>query len=175
MKIRYALIFILAVALSVIFLNLKVDALEKTKVPPEVDNLIDKAFEDNSWLNLDSEEEFRNYCESIYCEEMAEHMVAALMFYVAENDDWHTLVKVGSTSMVKNTGTEMEVLAQVEYWDLKFSTDNTPSYSLKEEEAHLISIRKENEMYKIAGIDKLPALKKISRVIIPYVLGLNHI
>ena len=175
MKIKQALLLLLGflVLSSVILLGFKGSAVDKTEAPTEVKQLVKEVLEDNSWLSLKTEQEFRTYCKSIYCEALVEHMTAVFLVYVAENQDWHTLVKVKTQEVVEGNSREMQVLAKVEYWDLKFEADSKPAYYLSGEENFLLTVKQECGEYRIAGIKAAPSPEKVSNVLSPYTLGLE--
>lgn len=130
-----------------------------TAVPPQVENLIKSALEDSSWLSLSTEEELRTYCQSIYAAEMLDSMVASFLNFAANNSDWHSPVKVRSTTIVKANSTKMQLQVEVDYLDISFPPDNPPGYHVSGRGTFLVSVIKEKGLYKISSIQKLPMTK----------------
>ena len=125
-------------------------------VPCEVQQLVTTALEDNSWLSLNTEQDFRTYCQSIYSEEMVEQMAASLLYFVQENNDWHTVVKVRNLQLVDKNPPCLTVQAEVDNLDIQFSRDNLPKDYLSQQATYLITVVKENNLYKIANIKEVP-------------------
>ncbi len=133
--------------------DLGVTAFEEPLIPEGAEKVVVTAIEDNSWLNLKTEQEFRIYCQGIYAEAMVEPMVASLVFFTAENNDWHTETKVKNLEVVKFGDATIEFLAEVEHLEISFSRENLPQNYIADRESYVITVIKENDGFKVAGIE----------------------
>lgn len=154
MKLKKVLILISLGFLLVLALDFGVNAFTEPVVPFEVQQLVITALEDNSWLSLKTEQDFRIYCESIYSEEMVEQMAASLFYFVQENNDWHTVAKVRSLRLTDRSPQCLTVQATVDNLDIQLSDDNLPQDYISGQASYLITVVKENNLYKIADIEE---------------------
>lgn len=145
--------------LLIFALGFGVDAFNQPDLPPEVEELVTKGLEDNSWLSLATEQEFRDYCEPIYSDTMMEPMVASLMYFVRENNDWHTVARVRSIKVVDRCETELKVQAEVDHIDIRVSGVNLPEEYVSGQANYLVTVVKEDDVYKIAAIEEITNLE----------------
>jgi hypothetical protein len=157
-------IFLLVVAGSLIagvlvfgFMDFGIKAFAEPVIPPEAETLVVTALEDNSWLTLTTEQEFRTYCQAIYSERMIEPMVASFVFFVAENDDWHTETNVTDLKVLSAHNGTIEFLVKVEYVEIDFSPDNLPQDYVSGQDELLVSVIKENDTFKIDSLVRMEA------------------
>ena len=119
MKIRQIFLLACIVLLFIFFLNTPVNGLADKPALLEVEQLIKRAFEDHSWLFLESENDVRAYCESIYCEDIADKATKRIIDYKSSNSDWHSLVLVQDIDVVqscfKNADTGTDLLHGFEF------------------------------------------------------------
>jgi len=148
----FLLIFLLGCA--VYAFDAVVDAFDAPKLSPEVETLVRTALEDNSWLSLTTEQEFRRYCESIYSEQMIESIAVSLFHFVQENNDWHTIAKVRSIEVINCSGERLQLQAVVDNLDIQLE-DNVPREYVSGKGTYLVTVVKENNHYKIAGIEEV--------------------
>lgn len=148
-----ALVFLVTFVLGFGVEDIGVTAFEQPQLPKEAEKVVVTAIEDNSWLKLKTEQEFRNYCQGIYAEAIVEPMVASLVFFTAENNDWHTVSKVRNLEVIKADNTAMELEAEVEHLEICFSQESLPQDYVSGREALLITVIKENDGFKVAGIE----------------------
>lgn len=144
---------ILALAL-VIGLVTQVGGVGNTKTSTDgIEKLIRLALEDHSWLSLKTKKEMRAYCESIYSDELVDSMTAALLDFVAYNEDWHTEVKVKDIEINQSNFEKIVATVDLEYSDLVFGGEGKPSYKASKQETILVSVIRQPEGYRISGIN----------------------
>lgn len=148
-----ALVIVVTFVLGFGVEDIGVTAFEQPTLPKEAEKVVVTAIEDNSWLKLKTEQEFRIYCQEIYAEAMIEPMVASLVFFTAKNDDWHTVPKVRNLEVLKADQATMEVDAEVEYLEVCYSRENVPQDYVSGRESLLITVVEENHGFKVAGIE----------------------
>lgn len=140
--------------LLVFILDFGVDAFTEPIIPSEAQQLIIAALEDNSWLSLKTEQDFRIYCESIYSEEIVERMAASLLYFVEVNNDWHTVAKVRNLRLINRSLHRLTIQAAVDNLDIRLSDNNLPQDYISGQTSYLITVVKEDNFYKIAAIEE---------------------
>lgn len=162
MKVPKIFVLVVAGSLTAVLLGFGVmdfgiKAFAEPVIPLEAEALVVTALEDNSWLTLTTEQEFRTYCQAIYSENMVEPMVASFVFFVTENNDWHTVTKVTDLKVLNSHNGTIEFLAQVEYVEIGFSRDNMPQDYVSGQDEFLVSVIKENDTFKIDSLASVEA------------------
>lgn len=141
--------------LFVFLLNSPVGGLADSSVPLEVEQLIRKAFEDHSWLYLNTERDIRSYCEAIYCGDLLDEVTGNINDFISCSSDWHSVVLVQDMDVVEEKAKEMQVLVWISYFDLNYK-DGIPVYYVSGKETILVHLKGEEKgNYKIARFKRL--------------------